>query len=79
MGIDVGTPPLDNPKTRDAVQRMVEARRQAGKFGVPVAPTSEVAAYKEMGPQLLIGGADAWFIRTSPAESLAGLKRAIGR
>jgi 2-keto-3-deoxy-L-rhamnonate aldolase RhmA len=79
MGIDVSAPPLDHAETRNAAKRMVDACRKAGKFAAAMAPTGDqAAAYREMGYQLLVGGADTSFIRSGAEAKLAELKQALG-
>lgn len=75
MGISVNTPVIEHPKLREAMGRVAEAAKAAGKFAgiVAVAPEAATVA-KEMGYQLIIGGADIVLLRTAAAAKIAELK-----
>ena len=75
MGISVNTPVIEHPKLREAMGRVAEVAKAAGKFAGIVAAAPEAAAVaKEMGYQLIIGGADIVLLRIAAAAKLVELK-----
>ncbi len=78
MGIPINTGLTESKPLQEAARTTAKAARDAGKFAGIVAPTGEAAALaREMGYQIIVGGADVGFIRTLAPQKLTELKTAL--
>jgi 4-hydroxy-2-oxoheptanedioate aldolase len=77
MGIPINTAITDHPQLREAMKATADAARKAGKIAGSVAATGPALQMAiELGYQLIVGGGDVAFIRTSAAARLDELKKA---
>ena len=78
MGLPVGTPILENPRTLEALKRTAAAARKAGKIAGCVAiAKDDVLTMVDLGYQLLVSGGDSAFVRKMAADSLKMLQDAL--
>jgi 4-hydroxy-2-oxoheptanedioate aldolase len=78
MGLPVNTAITESPKLQEAMKTMADAARSAGKFAGIVAPSGEAAVLaRNMGYQIIVGGADVGFLRTVAPAKLTEIKTAL--
>lgn len=78
MGLDMATSIQDHPQLQQAVSRVAEAARSAGKFSGIVAVTPGLLAdVVGQGYQLIVGGGDIMFLRTGATDTLNRLRQAV--
>jgi len=78
LGIPVDAPNLETEPIAQAVRRVAESARNAGKYAGCVATNAESVKHcADLGYQLLVGGADVGFLRASSAERLEALRQAL--
>lgn len=79
MGIPINTPVVENDQLRKALEVTAKAAHKAGKFAGTVAPNKEqLKLVTDLGYQLVVGGGDILFLRTTAAAKLAELREAAG-
>ena len=78
MGIPVDAPNSKNEAILQATHRVGQAARNAGKFAGCIASDRQSLRLRaDAGYQLLVGGADASFLRISSRERLQILRQAL--
>jgi 4-hydroxy-2-oxoheptanedioate aldolase len=78
MGLPINTAVNESDRLREAMKRTADAARRAGKWCGCVAVTAPALKMAvELGYQLLVGGADAAFLRTAAADKLKELRSAM--
>jgi len=79
LGIEVNTPLDGHPKLLEALETVGNAAKAAGKYcGVPARSPELAVKCKSLGYQLIGGGNDAMFLRTSAVKALEDLTEALG-
>jgi 4-hydroxy-2-oxoheptanedioate aldolase len=78
MGIPINTAITENDQLKQAMKKTADAARKAGKWcgcvGV-TGPALKMAV--ELGYQLMVGGADAAFIRTAASDKITELRNTL--
>jgi 4-hydroxy-2-oxoheptanedioate aldolase len=78
LGLPMSTPVNESAPLREAMQRTAAAARSASKWAGTVAVTPAAASMAiELGFQMIVGGADAMFLRMTAADKLAELRKAV--
>lgn len=78
MGLDLGTPVMENQQLCDALSRVAAAAKRAGKHSGVVAVTPELVQLNiEYGYQFIIGGGDSMFLNSGAADAIERLRGAI--
>jgi len=72
MGVPINTPPLNEPRLVQGLERTAAAAAAAGCIAGAVSPTPETfTGYLAMGYRLLVCGGDSGFMRAGAAAALA--------
>lgn len=80
LKLPINTPVDESPQLQEMMRRTAAAARQAGKFAAAVAVNGKTAKMAvDMGFQLLIGGSEVMFIRSTAPKVLAELRTALGQ
>ena len=77
MGLPINTVPLQNDLLKEAMRKVANAAKAAGKWsGCIAADAPSLQTVKAMGYQLVVGGGDIGFLRTAAAQKLEALREA---
>ncbi|MBN1553381.1 MAG: hypothetical protein JXA11_01445 [Phycisphaerae bacterium] len=78
LELPINSPVLDTPPLHDAVRKVGQAVRAAGKFGGIVAPTQPMIEFsRENGYQLFVCGGDSAFLADASKKRLADVRNAV--
>lgn len=79
MGIPINTPPDESPELLKLMEQTARAALDAGKIaGCVAASAPALKNAVSLGYRLIVGGADAGFLRTASAAKLEELRAALG-
>lgn len=74
LGLPRSTDLYTDPKLRAALERTIAAARAHGKeVAIPAIKAADARQAREMGMRILVGGADAYYLRTQNALQLEAL------
>ena len=78
LGIPMDTVPTEHPALREAMRRVAEIARAAGKHAGATAGSGPAArAVRELGYQLIMCGSDVHCLRTIAPQRLAEVRKAL--
>lgn len=77
MGLDLSMPVSENKQLCDALRKVAEAAKEAGKHSGVVAVTPELVQLNvNYGYQFIVGGGDSMFLKSGAADALRNLRAA---
>ena len=79
LGLAINSPLLETPVLLDALKKVVDVARNAGKQAACITPTPEMAQHAlELGYRIFIGGADFLFLRDGSQDRASMLRQTLG-
>ncbi len=78
LGLPINVPVAETEELRASMAQVADAARKAGKFsGCVAADAATIRMARDMGYQLIVGGADVAFLRTGAADRVQELRSAL--